>query len=196
MSRILKISSDDKIEYFNRVIIPSFHPLHKLNSEEDRDDWMVKRALEAGFEPKSAAELRIMYGTVSSLDAAEAKMAEERQEKEKEEERQVRADERRERAEEKERRERERQERVDEERREKEREKAEEKERRERAGRIPPYVYHYRSSTCYLNLSAVFFMISQEWMSGGFIISLMPVFDCSTCPVTRVPPRMPIIFKN
>lgn len=122
MSRILKISSEDKIEYFNRVIIPSFNPLNKLNSEEDRDDWMVKRAVEAGFEPKSAAELRVMYGYFSSLEKVLAKRTELIVEQE---------EERRERADEMERRER--------------REKAEEMERKA-PDRTAPYVYHYRSS--------------------------------------------------
>lgn len=122
MSRILKISSEDKIEYFNRVIIPSFNPLNKLNSEEDRDDWMVKRAVEAGFEPKSAAELRVMYGYFSSLEKVLAKRTELIVEQE---------EERRERADEMERRER--------------RERAEEMERKA-PGRTAPYVYHYRSS--------------------------------------------------
>ena len=122
MSHILKISSDDKLEYFNRVIIPSFNPLNKLNSEEDRDDWMVKRAVEAGFEPKSAAELRVLYGYFSSLEEVLARRTEIIVEQEKEEER-------RERADEMERRER----------------RAEEMERKA-PGKTVPCVYHNRSS--------------------------------------------------
>lgn len=113
MSYLRKISLEEKIEFFDRLLLPSFSPLNNLGTAAERDAWIASRAIEINFDPISAAELRVMYAIFSSMDGMEGALAQKAVLEAKEEKERQRADEReiREKAEEMERKKRERQER-------------------------------------------------------------------------------------
>lgn len=65
----------ERLNFIESVLIPSFHPRTILETPEDRDAWLAKRAQEKGWETKLATELIKRYGAVESLQQAQEEKA-------------------------------------------------------------------------------------------------------------------------
>ena len=80
------ITRDLKIRFLEEIVIPSFGSCLGLSNDAKRDIWMKKRAHQKKISRWECEELMILFGTISSLDKAEAKLDKESEDRDKERE--------------------------------------------------------------------------------------------------------------
>ena len=81
MSGLRVVSLDEKIEFLESVVIPSFDVDREFKTSKERKEWMKVTAKDDGWPDNKAALLNRIYSAISTLDEAKAEKKEAKQER-------------------------------------------------------------------------------------------------------------------
>lgn len=73
MSRV-SVSLEEKIDFLESIVIPSFDADHNFTTVEERKDSMANTAMTDGWQEKKAELLLRIYNNISTVDEAMAKL--------------------------------------------------------------------------------------------------------------------------
>ncbi len=86
MSGPLRINLQDKIVFFESILIPAFDKYRKLDTPEKRIEWMRQEATNTNWDERISAELIKRFGAVETREEAKLEKSEAERKLEKEEE--------------------------------------------------------------------------------------------------------------